>query len=180
MTEPNELLSMHASDGQATASKGQTTVGLGSASTAAEEEVRHRIATLEREARLLESVESAADAAILFHEIGRLWEESLKNSRNAALAYQTAHKLSPRFLPTLRAARRLFSKVGNWQMVVQLLDTEFSAADDDRQKAALLFEKAVLLEEHLSRRDEATRTYRQCLALKPKDASLLTELEVIF
>jgi hypothetical protein len=102
-----------------------------------EEEARGRIATLEREARAL-----GADprAALLFHEIGLLWESPLKHPRHAAVAYQAAYKLSPRFLANIRAARRLFSEVGNWMMVLQLLEAELQASDTPRARAALLFE----------------------------------------
>src|SRR5205823_14960989 len=94
---------------------------------AAEDEARARIASLEREAKALGTDPSAA---ILFHEIGLLWEEALKNPRNAAVAYQNAYKLAPRFLSNIRAARRLFADVGNWQMVIQLLDAELNGTTD--------------------------------------------------
>src|SRR5512140_212669 len=128
-----------------------------------EEEARARIAALEREVKALGTDPSAA---LLFHEIGLLWEDPLKNARNAAVAFQNAFRLSPRFLSNIRAARRLFADVGNWQMVVQLLDAEIGACDDARQKAALLAEKAAILEERLSREDDAATTYRECLDLK--------------
>src|SRR5688572_24714043 len=55
-----------------------------------EEDARQRITTLEREARALGT---DPQAALLFHEIGLLWEEPLKNPRNAAVAFQNAYKI---------------------------------------------------------------------------------------
>ncbi|MBI3183805.1 MAG: tetratricopeptide repeat protein [Myxococcales bacterium] len=144
------------------------------ASSAAEEDARARIAILEREAKALGNDPAAA---VLFHEIGLLWEDPLRNPRNAAVAYQNAYKLAPRFLSNIRAARRLFSDVGNWQMVVQLIDAELAATSEPRPKAGLLFEKAQILEHRLSREEDAATTLKQTLELRPQDLSLLVQLE---
>jgi len=141
-----------------------------------EDEARERIAAFEREARALSSTDPQA-AALLFHELGLVWEETLKNPRNAAVAFQNAYKLAPKFLVNIRAARRLFADVGNWQMVLQLLEAELTGTEEARQKAALLFEKATVLDDRLSREEDARGAYRQCLELKPTDVSLLTQLE---
>src|SRR5688572_10863624 len=81
-----------------------------------EEEARARIACLEREAK---AMGNEPGAALLFHEIGLIWDEVLRNPRSAAVAYQSAFKLAPTFSANIRAARRLFAEVGNWEMVVQ-------------------------------------------------------------
>ncbi|HYO56163.1 Adventurous gliding motility protein K, partial [Archangium sp.] len=146
------------------------------AASSPEQEARERIATLEREARALGN---EPQAALLFHEMGRLYEDPLKNPRNAAMAYNQAYRLAPRFLANIRAARRLFADVGNWQMAVQLLDAELSATEAPGDRAALFFEKGTLLEERLSREEDATAAFRQCLELRPQDATLLTQLEAI-
>jgi tetratricopeptide (TPR) repeat protein len=142
-----------------------------------EEEARARIAVLEREAKALGNDPSSA---LLFHEIGLLWEDPLRNPRNAAVAFQNAYRLAPRFLSNIRAARRLFADVGNWQMAIQLLDAELAACEDARQKAALLLEKAQVLEDRLSREEDAARAYQECLQLRPQDLSLLIQLEGVF
>ncbi len=139
-----------------------------------EDEARARVSTLEREARALGN---EAAAALLFHEIGLLWESPLRHPRNAAVAYQQAFKLAPRFLANIRAARRLFAEVGNWQMVVTLLDAELSATEAQRARAALLFEKGQILEQRLSREAEAQAAIAACLELQPEDVTLLVQLE---
>ncbi len=145
--------------------------------TASEDEARARIAALEREVRAMGSVPASA---LLFHEMGLLWEAPLKHARNAAVAYQSAFKLAPRFLANIRAARRLFAEVGNWVMVVQLIDAELQATDARRARAALLFEKGQILEQRLSREGDALATLAQCLALEPEDVTLLVQLESVF
>jgi cellulose synthase operon protein C len=141
-----------------------------------DEEVKARIAYLEKEAR---SLGNSPHAALLFHEAGLLWE-SLKQARSAAVAYQSAFKLAPGFLANIRAARRLFSDVGNWTMVVQLLEAEFSAAESKRMQAALLFEQGQVLETRLSKEAEATAAFEKCLDYGPEDVTLLVQLEQAF
>lgn len=145
--------------------------------SANDEQARAQIASLEREAKAL-----GADpaAAMLFHQIGLLWEDPLKNPPNAAVAYQKAYKLAPKFLANIRAARRLFADVGNAQMVVQLLDAELAATEDPRTRAALTFEKAQVLEERLSRDEDALKAYKSVLEMQPEDPGLLSQLEAIF
>ena len=137
------------------------------------EEARARIASLEREARALGSV---PQAALLFHEMGLLWEHPLGNPRNAASAFQAAYRLAPRFIENLRAARRIFSEVGNWPMVLQLLDAELEATEAGRTRAALLYERALVLDERLGRREEAAAAFRDVVTAQPGDVGLLSQL----
>ena len=141
------------------------------------EEMQARIAALEREAR---AVGSVAAAAPLFHEIGLLYDRGLNNQRQAALAYQQAFKLAPHFLANIRAARALFARVGNWAMVATLLDAELSATEARRTRAALLFERSQILAQRLGREADARAALAQCLALEPRDVSLLAQLELAY
>lgn len=143
------------------------------APAAADDPLRQEFFALEREAKARGAEPSAAR---LFHELGRQWEERAKNPRSAAVAYQQAYQIAPAFRPNLQSARQLFTEVGNWQMVVQLLDAEIAAAEPS-EAPALLFEKATLLEDHLSRESEALAALRACLAARPTDLALLLNLE---
>jgi tetratricopeptide (TPR) repeat protein len=145
--------------------------------SAGEELARGKVAALEREARALGNDPAAA---LLFHEIGLLWEDPLRNPRNAAVAYQNAYRLAPGFLGNIQAARRLFAEVGNWAMVVQLVDAELHVAPQGPNRAALLFEKALVLEDRLSREEEAGQALQACVREKPRDVSLLVQLEAHF
>src|SRR5277367_2552712 len=141
------------------------------------DEARERIAALEREARALGD---GPEAALLFHEMGLLWEDPLRNPRNAASAFQAAYRLAPRFVENLRAARRIFSDVGNWQLVLQLLDAELEATETGRGRAALLYERALVLDERLGRHEEAAHAFREVLAAQPGDVGLLSQLASIW
>jgi cellulose synthase operon protein C len=137
------------------------------------EDARARITALEREARALGD---GPEAALLFHEMGLLWEDPLRNPRNAASAFQAAYRLAPRFTENVRAARRIFTEVGNWQMVLQLLDAELEATDSPRPRAALLYERALVLDERLGRHEEAAKAFQQVIAAQPGDVGLLAQL----
>jgi len=141
------------------------------------EEARERIAALEREARALGD---GPEAALLFHEMGLLWEDPLRNPRSAASAFQAAYRLAPRFVENLRAARRIFSDVGNWQLVLQLLDAELEATEPGRARAALLYERALVLDDRLERHDEAAIAFREVVAAQPGDVGLLSQLASIW
>ena len=65
-----------------TAAMAQNLAGAPAAGLSPEEDARNRIATLEREARALGN---DPQAALLFHEAGLLWEDPLRNPRNAAV-----------------------------------------------------------------------------------------------
>jgi tetratricopeptide (TPR) repeat protein len=139
-----------------------------------EAEVRARIADLEREARALDPDPRSAR---LFHEAGLLWERPLGNLRAAAAAFQSAYRIAPRFVENLRSARRIFSDVGNWSMVLQLLDAELAATEVSRDRAALLFDKAQVLADRLDRWDSALEVLGSVLDLEPSDLGLLVQAE---
>ncbi len=141
------------------------------------DEARARISSLEREARALGE---GPEAALLFHEMGLLWEDPLNNPRNAASAFQTAFRLAPRFVENLRAARRIFSDVGNWQLVLQLLDAELEATPPGPSRAGLLYERALVLDERLERHEEAAAAFREVVAAQPGDVGLLSQLASIW
>ena len=136
--------------------------------------MRARIAALEREAKALEPDPRSAR---LYHELGLLWERPLGNLRAAAAAFQAAYRLAPRFVENLRSARRIFSDVGNWPMVLQLLEAELAATEGPRLRAALLFEKAEVLADRLDRWDTATEALAAALELEPADLALLVQAE---
>ena len=114
----------------------------------------------EREAAALGS---NAAGAPLFMEVGRIYEEELGQPRQAASAYQKAFNLDPRNPSVLHASRRLFTEVGNWAMVVQIIGYEIEGAKSDERRATLFAEKGSILEDKLSNPEEAQRAFRSAL-----------------
>jgi tetratricopeptide (TPR) repeat protein len=147
-------------------------------------EARLLIATYEREAKARGNDRSAAP---LFFEIGRIWEHRLKSLRNAAACYQASYRLDPSYRPNLAAARQLFARVGNWQMVEQLIDAHIAATDDavgpiasvDIERRALILEKARLLSERLGRTTEACEILQSLGRVDTKDPGAFLALEAL-
>lgn len=135
------------------------------------------IASLEREAKALGQEPAAAR---LHYEMGLLWDELLENPPKAAVCFQNAYRIAPRHVANLRAARRLFTGVGNWQMVAQLLDAEAVAIEDEAQKRALLVQRAQVLEQRLGLADEALAVLEQCQRAAPRDPVVLLPLEAAY
>lgn len=119
---------------------------------------RERIDSLVTEAR----ASTGPEAAALWFEAGRLYEQELHDYKNAAGHYQESHRADPLFLPVIHAARRLFAQLGKWGMVVVLIDEELKL--EGAPKTALLVEKARMLETRLARPDDAVALYQQALA----------------
>jgi tetratricopeptide (TPR) repeat protein len=132
------------------------------------------IADYEREAK---AIGNEPHAASLYVEIGRVWEEQLNKPRNAAMAYQRAFHLNARDPAVLHASRRLFTEVGNWGMVVQILQAEIDGTDRPERKATLLAEKGVILEEKLRNAEEAQKAFREALEVHSAEPLAITALE---
>src|SRR5688572_21014471 len=132
------------------------------------------ISEYEREAAALGN---EARAASLYLEIGRIYEEQLAKPRNAATSYQRAFNLNPRSLDILHASRRLFTEVGNWAMVVQILGYEIECAESIERKATLYAEKGTILEEKLRNLEEAQKAFRQGLEAWSAEPLAINALE---
>lgn len=132
------------------------------------------IAAYDREAKALGN---KPRAATIYLEIGRIWEEQLGKQRNAAMCYQRAFHLNPKNLAVLHASRRLFTEVGNWGMVVQILQAEIEATPDAERRSTLLAEKGTILEEKLRNPDEAIKAFRDALEVWPAEPLALSSIE---
>ncbi len=135
---------------------------------------RQVIQAYEREA---EALGGTPNAAPLFLEVGRIYEEELGQPRQAASAYQRAFNLDPKNPSVLHASRRLFTEVGNWAMVVQIIGYEIDGATTDERRATLLAEKGTILEDKLSNPDEAQRAFRSALEQWSAEPLALNALE---
>jgi tetratricopeptide (TPR) repeat protein len=118
--------------------------------------LRARAQTLASEAR------AAARPAPLWFAAGCIHEFDLDDTRAAAACYEAAYRADPAFLPVLRAARAMFSKLGLWRAVTLLLDAEIRASDGP--VVELRMEKARLLQRLPGREGAALLEYRAVLA----------------
>src|SRR5229473_742625 len=133
------------------------------------EAAKEVLAQLEAEARALGAAEAAAP---LHHAMGRIWIEQLGDEKNAAVCYQNAYFLNPKYRPNLEAARRLFASAGRYEKALALHQLEEAMLDDPAHRAESLRAQAMLARE-LGRADEARELIDQALQLAPEHPALL-------
>ena len=138
------------------------------------ERCQHLIQEYEREAKALGD---KPEAALLYLEIGRIWEEMLGKHKNAASFYQKAFNLSSNDPGVLHASRRLFTEVRNWNWAVHILRSEIAAARDPKWKGALLAEMGTVFESKLDNAIEAEKSYREALEVSPGEPLAVHSLE---
>ncbi|NMC70933.1 MAG: hypothetical protein GYA57_12840, partial [Myxococcales bacterium] len=119
--------------------------------------------------------EPGARAGLLY-EIGRLFEEHLGDARQAEAHYREALSAFANHVPSLRALRRQALERRGYSQALELLDREIAVTRDARSLAALRRERALLLEHHLGRSEEARTELVQAHALDPDDGMALRAL----
>src|SRR5436309_9011363 len=79
------------------------------------------LAQLDAEAKALGQTAAAAQ---VHYAMGRIWVEQLGDAKSAAVCYQNAFLLNPRYKPNLEAARRLFATAGRLEKALALHQRE--------------------------------------------------------
>ena len=127
------------------------------------------LAQLEAEARALGETPSAA---AVHYAMGRIWVEQLGDQKSAAVCYQNAFLLNPRYKPNLEAARRLFSSAGRPEKALALHQRELEQLQDPAQRAESLRAQARLLT-RLGNVEAAGKLIQTALELSPEHPALL-------
>lgn len=141
------------------------------------EETEHFQALIQEYEREAKAQGDSPAAALLYLEIGRIWEEKLGKHKNAASYYQKAFNLSSNDPAVLHASRRLFAEVRNWNWAVHILRSEIAAAKDPKWKGALLAEMGAVLESKLDNPIEAEKCYREAIEVSPGEPLAVHSLE---
>lgn len=129
--------------------------------------------------REIEALGQDPRAATLALEVGRIYEEYLGRPRNAATSYQRAFTLDPKSPAVLHASRRLFTEVGNWGMVLEILGFEVQGATNPELEASLLAEKGLIQEEKLKDLDAARASFEAALEVWRAEPIAVAALEQI-
>ncbi|MDW8362028.1 MAG: tetratricopeptide repeat protein [Myxococcales bacterium] len=130
------------------------------------------------EAELSRETEPARQVR-LHHELGRLYETWLRDTRKALHHHQEALARNPDHLPSVRAARRLLVARRAWAQALALFDTEIRLSAEPRRKAVLYWMKGRIQEDALSARDEARKCYLAASELDRADVSWLSALAML-
>ncbi len=110
---------------------------------------------------------STASAASLLFRVGELLERHLGQDREAVAAYREVLTLAPEHLGALRALARLYRERGDWENLVEVLQTEAAARAGPDRRAALLLEVAEIRETRLADLDSAVEAHHEILRLAP-------------
>jgi tetratricopeptide (TPR) repeat protein len=103
----------------------------------------------------------------LYFKLANIWEEKLFNEDKAIENYRKVVELNPNYLPALQGLGKLFYRKGQWEDLVQMYEIELRETHEPRQKAVKLYKLAEILEERLSRDEDAIQRFEQCLELTP-------------
>ena len=114
-----------------------------------------------------EASPSTASAAGLLFRVGELLEHRIGDERGAVAAYREALTLSPEHLAALRALARLYRQRGEWEELVEVLQTEAALCAAPQRRVALLLELADLRETRLSDAASALEAHEEILRLSP-------------
>ncbi len=106
-------------------------------------------------------------AGRLYHELGWLHESALGDPQAAADYYQHAHKLLPSHLPTLQGLTRTRLALGALDDALAALEAQARLAPHASQRAALVLQRAWLLEDLGLRPEAAREAYQAAAALEP-------------
>ncbi|HEX4460438.1 MAG TPA: hypothetical protein VIA18_20815, partial [Polyangia bacterium] len=146
------------------------------------DEAHHRLSALyERELEALAKGEpDKARTALYQHEIGELTETGAGDEGAAVKAYAKALQSDATLKPNLWAIGRVFERRALWPNLQKLLDAEIRFARSPEEKAELLTEKGVLLEERLDDAAGALECYQKAVEASPRALAAWMALERIF
>lgn len=133
------------------------------------------IATYRRE--ISATVDPRRRAALCF-EVGRIYEQELRDDKQAITSFQRAFAADPTHVPTLRASQRVFGRAGRWTMVLRLLDAEIRARVSAAERARLLWEKGQIYLTRFEAPDEARVCFEQALDFDPRNAMAARALTI--
>ncbi|MDP2344726.1 MAG: hypothetical protein Q8O67_27500 [Deltaproteobacteria bacterium] len=92
---------------------------------------------------------------------------SLDDVDNALLRLREILQLSPGYVPAARLAASLYTKLGRWQELVDVWNSELKENVDKDQGLYLLEKIAAISEEHLKDPEKAIDAYQRMLTLSP-------------
>ncbi|MEZ4340309.1 MAG: tetratricopeptide repeat protein [Sandaracinaceae bacterium] len=123
------------------------------------------------------TADSRRKAALLYAK-GRVLEDALGDHEKARQAYRTAAELDKQDPSILKALEQRDREEQKWADLERTLEREANAiGGDDRHRAALIVERARLLEHREHRTDAAIELYETALRLDPQASGALEALE---
>lgn len=144
-------------------------------------EMRRLADLLERQGQALQQAGAdPRDVALLYHQLGELWEHRFSRVDKAVHHYRKAFELDPTLVTAIYAAREIYRAAGNMKAAASLLEKEAKAELDGPRKVALWRELAHLRAESLDDQEGAALALKRALSEAPGDLEVMSDLARVY
>lgn len=144
-------------------------------------EMRRLAELLERQAAALEQVGGEPrEIALLYHQLGELWEHRFTRVDKAVHHYRRAFELDPSLVAAIYAAREIYRQAGNTKAAASLLEKEAKAEPDPTRKVALWRELAHVRAEEQADHEGAALALKRALEAAPGDLEVMNDLARVY
>lgn len=117
--------------------------------------------------RLVSVIESPTEKLGTLHRLGQLYEQEVKDPETAISWYESALRLSPSYVPALRALASLYTQNLKWDALMGMYLAEAEASTDTLRRADTYVRIAEIAEHRLGKRDDAAAYHAMALSLHP-------------
>src|SRR5205814_3478985 len=121
-----------------------------------------------------------AEMIELYAQLGELEGETLGRTAEAVDAWQRVLALSPTDVRALAALESLFSREGQWQECIDVLEKKAAVQDDPQARIATLLQAAAMWEDKVGNAPEAARVYERVRHADPGNLTASAQLETIY
>ncbi len=136
---------------------------------------------LERQGEALEKL--GADkrkVALLYHQLGEIWERHFTRADKAVQHYRRAFELDPSLVAAIYSAREIYRQAGNLKAAATLLEKEAKAEKDPSRRLALWRELAHACANDLADPEGAALALKRALADAPGDLEIMNDLAHVY
>jgi tetratricopeptide (TPR) repeat protein len=131
------------------------------------ESTGHHTELVETLQRLLGLTPDTTGRAILLTRIGWLLQSRMHAEDQAIVAYRQALDALPGYLPALQALGTMYRRRKDFENLLSILRPEMEGTESAEHRAMRCVEVAEILDQQLSRPEEALEAYRRALDLVP-------------
>lgn len=103
--------------------------------------------------------------------------EAMSNPATALEQYRGAVQELPQHLPSVRGMRRALLALGRYEEALPWFDAELRLLTHPADKASVLYRKGLVLDDRLSRAEDARACYESALELEPRNLAILKAVE---
>lgn len=123
---------------------------------------------------------SGRRAAVLLHELGRIYEDQLERPDQALEAYRESHDRHPALPTNCRALTRLLARRGDYAACLPVLQEELGAISAVEERVAVLTERALLQLDRLADLEGARADLLRAHKMDPDDPLVEAALAEVF